>query len=437
MGVFTGFRNLRLQNFRCFEDAEFQFGEGFNVIIGENGKGKSTILDAFSLAIASYLKMLQIPANSDIRHEDVRKSVKRFDGAPSTIESSYPARITGILSYAGSDKQFSLDRGDASTATRVAQLVSFGISVAKSLESNPNQILPLFAYYGTARAYKAANNPLNHAIASRTVGYSGCLAQNIGITAFSGWLEKLTYISLQEGTSSGLLESVLDSIYQCLPEVHKIEFRVRDNAVEIFFKDGMIHRFNDLSDGYRSVLTLAADIAYRAACLNPHLTKDAMRHITGVVLIDEIDIHLHPRWQRRIVGDLKRAFPGIQFITTTHSPFIIQSLEPDEILNLNHLDQAPQEYEKLSIEDIAEEIMGIPVPQRSKRHQDMYDAAKEYYSLLENAAPGDSAELKELEHKLQALSAPFSEDVAYTAFLESKLAETKAMRRQKDADATR
>ncbi len=431
---------MRLQNFRCFEDAEFQFGEHFTVIIGDNGKGKSSILDALSCVLAFYLLECGATTHDNLlQNEDVRKSVKRFAGIPTTIEASYPVSVSGKFSYFGGNKPFSLTRGDASTASDIDPLRQLGVFARVSLECETDQALPIFAYYHVVRANKivrGSNLPRGE-IGSRMLGYADCLDQDVNIVKFSNWLEKITYIFLQERTSSELLESVLDAIYQCLPEVQKIEFRVRDNDLMISFKDGMIYRFNELSDGYRSVFTLAADIAYRAACLNPHLTIDAMRQITGVVLIDEIDIHLHPRWQRRIVGDLKRAFPGIQFITTTHSPFIIQSLEPDEILNLNNRDQTRQEYEKLSIEDIVEEIMDIPVPQRSKRYQDMYDTATQYYALLENADPGDSSELRKLEEKLKELSAPFSEDVAYTAFLESRLAETKAMRRQKDADATR
>jgi predicted ATP-binding protein involved in virulence len=77
---------------------------------------------------------------------------------------------------------------------------------------------------------------------------------------------------------------------------------------------------------------LFCDIARRAAILNPHLGGDASSKTKGVILIDELDLHLHPKWQRRIIEDLRRVFPNVQFICTTHSPFLIQSLRSSEEL---------------------------------------------------------------------------------------------------------
>jgi hypothetical protein len=83
------------------------------------------------------------------------------------------------------------------------------------------------------------------------------------------------------------------------------------------------------------MIGMVADIAYRCVTLNPHLNQKALEKTNGLVLIDEIDLHLHPKWQKRVVNDLKKTFPQIQFIATTHSPFIVQSLQSDEVINLD------------------------------------------------------------------------------------------------------
>ena len=80
---------------------------------------------------------------------------------------------------------------------------------------------------------------------------------------------------------------------------------------------------------------MVADIARRACLLNPHLGGAVLEETPGIVLIDELDLHLHPKWQRRIIGDLRRTFPKIQFIATTHSPQLIGQVKPDEILLLD------------------------------------------------------------------------------------------------------
>jgi len=90
-----------------------------------------------------------------------------------------------------------------------------------------------------------------------------------------------------------------------------------------------------MSDGQRALIGLVADIARRACLLNaPYLGKRTLLETPGLVLIDELDLHLHPRWQRRVIGDLKRIFPNIQFFATTHSPQIIGEATPEEIVML-------------------------------------------------------------------------------------------------------
>jgi predicted ATP-binding protein involved in virulence len=87
--------------------------------------------------------------------------------------------------------------------------------------------------------------------------------------------------------------------------------------------------FRLLSDGYRNLLGLVADIAWRAVQLNPRHGAAAPELAEGVVLIDEIDLHLHPRWQLRVIDDLRRAFPRLQFVATTHAPQVITSAQPE------------------------------------------------------------------------------------------------------------
>ena len=155
--------------------------------------------------------------------------------------------------------------------------------------------------------------------------------------------------------------------------------------------------FHLLSDGYRNMIGMVADIAYRAAVLNPQLGSEAAKLTPGIVLIDEIDLHLHPKWQRRVVEDLKRTFPKIQFFATTHSPFIIQSLKANELINLDNRDG---EYGKKSIEDIIENVQGVELPQQSERWKNMMEAAQEYYQVLEQAENVSEEEIERLKYGL-------------------------------------
>jgi predicted ATP-binding protein involved in virulence len=126
-------------------------------------------------------------------------------------------------------------------------------------------------------------------------------------------------------------------------------------------------------------------------------------------------LHLHPKWQREVVEKLRAAFPHIQFIATTHSPFIIQSLRPGELINLDPEEFA--EYSDKSVEDIAENVMGVTLPQKSERYLDMVAVAEKYLKLVKDATPQSEAEAEALRVKLDELTEPYSDDPAYTALL--------------------
>jgi predicted ATP-binding protein involved in virulence len=150
-------------------------------------------------------------------------------------------------------------------------------------------------------------------------------------------------------------------------------------------------------------------------------------HGAGVALIDELELHLHPKWQREVRDKLLATFPNVQFVATTHSPFIIQSMKPGELINLDPDEFA--EYSDKSIEDISENVMGVELPQKSKRYVDMMTAAEEYFTLARQPKP-DVAKIAAAEARLNELSAPFSDDPAFQALL------TLERKARDDGDAT-
>ena len=100
------------------------------------------------------------------------------------------------------------------------------------------------------------------------------------------------------------------------------------------FEDGHAAPWSELSDGYHVFIALVADVARRAVMLNEFDGAEAPEHVEGVVLIDEIDLHLHPRWQRTALPKLRDVFPKLQLIVTTHSPQVLSSVENRHIRRL-------------------------------------------------------------------------------------------------------
>ena len=126
---------------------------------------------------------------------------------------------------------------------------------------------------------------------------------------------------------------------------------------------------------------------------------------------------MHPRWQREIVGKLKAVFPHIQFIVTTHSPFVIQTIADAELLLLD--DDLAGEWENRGIEEISFKVMGVVSPEVSPRYLQMLDAARDYFRVLENVTHADADERGRLRQRLQSLVAPYADNPAYQAFLEA------------------
>lgn len=218
-----------------------------------------------------------------------------------------------------------------------------------------------------------------------------------------------------------IMKAVNDSMKEELNEGEKIIFSSRfgeHSEVALMKKDKTLVPFSLLSDGYRNVIKIIIDIASRMCILNPYLQEHALQETPGIVIIDELDLSLHPTWQKRIVSILKNTFPKVQFICATHSPFIIQSLEEGELLSLEKVIE--EEYSGESIEDISEEIMGVVLPQYSEKKRKMIETAKEFFEQADKVE--NRQQFSQLKERLDLLVAEYSDNPAYIAFMKQKYA---------------
>ena len=140
------------------------------------------------------------------------------------------------------------------------------------------------------------------------------------------------------------LEAVYAAMESCYRKITgysdvKVQYSMGTRELEIAYRneDNELMRIpiNQLSDGYKSTISLVADIAYRMAVLNPQLLDKVCTETDGIVLIDEIDLHLHPTWQQRILEDLTDIFPKLQFVVSTHAPSVISSAKSENLLILD------------------------------------------------------------------------------------------------------
>lgn len=418
--------SLRLQNFRCFEDRAVEFHPQFNALIGENGAGKSSVLDALALCLDTLVTCFSKGKGKHIEEDDVRRVIRYFGDEPDE-QAQYPSRLDVAASWqSGQPLNWSRKKSSPGTAVDAdwdaRPLLAEAGRLKKAVQDGEPVTLPLIAYYGTGRAWqiprKNQENQEEAGPPSRLEGYHYAMNTRSAPNQITRWIRREEWIAFQDKRPRERYLMVKEAIAGCMEGGSDIRFDARREAVMVALSASNYVPYESLSDGQRSIFGLVGDLAVRAARLNPHLGARTLQETPGVVLIDELDLHLHPRWQRRIVGDLRRTLPRVQFIATTHSPFLIQAIEPGELIDLQPRQaQQKPEYADQSIEDIAENVMGVDLPQKSLRYREMMEVAEEYYTLLRE--PGaDKQRLAQLEMQMDEKTLPFSDDPAFHALLE-------------------
>ena len=435
---------LELHNFRRFSDKTIQLDKRMNVFIGSNSSGKTTVLEAVCIAMGAYLAAYKyyVPSRfvQNISGTDVmRKSQEpvRTDILLSPGIEQYPCYVKTKL-HMGMDKPLQykriLEKEDGRTKfdgnnPMQKTVIEWEETMKRGDGSDQDIVLPLVLYLSSARLWNENNSSdFNYEIPKRTDAYNRCLDKKRGMQMAFNYIRHLVEISNQEKNGEDfpaytlIMNAIKKSMEDELPPGDTIEYSLRYKGLALVRKDGTWIPFEGLSDGYRGVIKIVTDIATRMCILNPYLKERTLEETPGVVIIDELDLSLHPSWQRRIINTLMTLFPKVQFMCATHSPFIIQSLEEGQLISMEG--KVEEEYAGQSIEDIAEDIMGVENPQYSDRRNQMYEWSREYFAKLESAEITEDIET--LKNEMEALTARFGDNPAYYAFMRQKYLEKRS-----------
>lgn len=353
---------LTIENFKLFENRSFDFHPQFNLIVGINGSGKTTLLRAATVALGGWAHAyIQDPQNrrpiQDTEIREVQKD-KRFD---KTSLISIKAEGTAIIIDRNQQKKegsIKWERtrksiaNDTITSMQMAyknvsshyskyypiRFTSLGSDTLSYIEHVNTFDLPLIAVYECDRLWISTELSVEESVTtkySRFDAYKDCFHTSADHKAIGQWLLKYQLAEAQNQNGNETLECIKIATCAALEGATSLRFDFEESRVVVEFENERSIPFEHLSDGQRTTVGLFCDIARRASLLNPHLGKDACSKTPGVVLIDELDLHLHPSWQRRIVKYLRNTFPLIQFICTTHSPQLIGQVSPAEIIRLD------------------------------------------------------------------------------------------------------
>ena len=405
-------RELTLRNYRVYaERPPFKFADRFTIVAGINGRGKTALLDGLALLCSRFLPHVSSALSS---YRTITSSEVHLGTV--SAELGMKVNCAGIpLEY---KLTYDKERRQIKT-TKLPAAVKREVKKAYGDPTRSDDAAPLAVYYTTDRAgYRLPRKLPKEVPRGQAAAYSGALFnRTVNFRDFMARYRSAVTVERAEwGSNPNYLgERAVAAISHALTTfLDGFEnLRVQEEPLRLLVdKAGVALDLSQLSDGERSLLAMICDLGRRLALANP-LLDDPLQG-AGVVLIDELEQHLHPSWQREVTEKLRRTFPNIQFIATTHSPFVIQALRPGELINLDPDEFG--EYADRSIEDIAENVMRVELPQKSERYRQMMSAAEEYFRLLRT--PGAlSRDVDAAEQQLNILSEPFGDDPAFQALL--------------------
>ena len=409
-------KKLHISNFKMFEEITLEFKPGFNLLIGDNGVGKTTVLEAATVAVSGFLAGMEDVSTRNIYKDDIHyQIVKDNNGIPNKLYKE-PVEVESTLNYDGSDYTWSRVKKGATVSSRTSINPRDILKVSRELiNSTEHKILPLISYQSASRHWVSARSDANEKkrkeLHNRRCGYLGCMEKTANLASINNWCKQMEWGSVR-------MNHISENYQQFGKIVSKFMSIMNDGVVsEVIFnpnsefllycEDGEYKAISDLSAGYQSVLNLILDLAYRMAILNPD-EGDNIPNAEGIVLIDEIDSNLHPKWQWRIIDALTETFPNVQFIAATHSPIIVSSCKNANIISIDeeqNIRYIGDSY-AFSVNEILKDILGYYMrPAKVENLIEEFEKRmdREEYNLAKNALENLTELLGEEHPKVIAL----------------------------------
>lgn len=394
-------KRLQITSFRGIDNLtlEFQADEP-TVFIGINGVGKSSILHSLALLLSCFIKGMQggyLSPWVEITEQDITNGRNKTHNEI-TISLDGSQEVTWSLTAVRKG-----GNEDASSDLTKLQVVTQELSKLKLASNNPRENLPLAVYYPINREFLKSKSLLtkNRPKLSKINAYHQAIpAEQIDFKSFFEWFCSLEDVENESRRDDPdhrdyLIEAVRQAISSLLGD-NLSNLRVRRNPLRMTMtKQGQELNIHQLSDGETGLLVLAADLARRLAIANPGITNPLQG--SGVVLIDEIELHLHPAWQRKVIPALTRTFQNCQFIVTTHSPQVISEVKPEGIYILERTDagivaRRPESSYGRDTNRILEDLMDTP-----ERPQKIKENLLELFRLI---AKGELDSARQLHKKI-------------------------------------
>lgn len=393
-------KRVILNNFRCFEHLEIDLHPRLTVLVAENGGGKTAVLDAIGIGLSPVLRLLST-ANQRLNGPGFKNTDFRLQpvldlwGKPERwITCDYSQVVMETVDGLKWD-HWKPAKSGIEPADKIGQieLTASIREVLNRLDTPERGLLPIFAYYGIRRIVV----PERLRSTENNYSYPTSALQG-ALNALSDFREMLMWFDAEESSElrinigrslddfdkSPLLEQVRDAIRKLLHERYQNpHFNEKHKFVVDEQETGAQLQVSQLSQGYQSMLALGMDFARRLALGNSHLRgAQGLHQAPALMLVDEIDLHLHPKWQQQVLDDLLNAFPETQFIVTTHSAPVLTTVDDQciRILEEGRVFAAPPGTKGAEASRLLKRVLGADIrPPENKATREL----QEYLELVD------------------------------------------------------
>lgn len=377
-------KKISFKNFRGFQELEVDLPQKEVVLIGKNGTGKTSFLQGVCYGLTEFVQAFvgivdDIPILSKLSEEAWRVVSEREYGFVATPQ--YPVELEFVFLISGKEYHVcctTAPRKDAILNPDTGLLQRLAFEWRQRAEQwDDTLVLPVIACFGTTRQWDSPLGQRNVRRAAngipRSNGYRGSLNATADVNGIRDWFQKMILMERRKPEQafrfvrlamSKVLEVLFTSDQKDSRVIVDYDAEVEDIDVRITQgKQVELMPLFRMSDGVKSVLSMVADIAYRMAVLNPQLGPSVLLETPGIVIIDEVDMHLHPAWQKNIVHSFSAVFPKVQFIFTTHAPAVLTNIKAEHILTMSdgNVYSLSQDTYGKDVDVILRDIMGAQV----------------------------------------------------------------------------
>ena len=416
-------QQVQIKNFRCFDDLTVKLNPDVNIFVGNNGSGKSAVLDAIAAAIYPYIQELQFSVNDEYtdklkasifqRDLSVKSSTNNSNNVVDLQTLTTDSLEWKVLYSKGliddeNEKLKIIYNKDSGRIFDYQFLDNINLSL-KKLNNDLQSQLFVIAYYRVNRLLTNIANLKKFLTYSfdRFESLNHAFDAIANFTDLANWFFTRELQELREGKK----RKDIDFEFSDLKQIRKAITTVIAPNARIYFSQTestqlMVEwetetgekielSLNQLSSGYRNMLALVMDFARRLAQANPQMANPL--EAEAVLMIDELDLHLHPTWQQKIIPDLRKVFPNTQIIATTHSPEIVTTVERHQVKILENyqIKECLSPTRGMKSSDIVSSVLGLenlrPDTEESRTLRELFEA-------IDNS---DLEEAKRLRDKLQ------------------------------------